>query len=162
MLNQKITTQQFKYDPTNKKIMERIFHALLFESLATLICAPLFAYLMNKSIIDMGILTIAIATIAMSWNFIYNILFDKAQNKYQFSKTPLIRVLHSLLFEFGLIFITIPLAAWWLSISLISAFFMEIGILLFFLPYTIIYNWVYDTFRKFLWIYFQKNRKSNK
>ncbi len=112
---------------------------------------------MNKSIIEMGILTIIIATIAMLWNFIYNILFDKAQNKYQFYKTPLIRVLHSVLFELGLVFISIPLAAWWLSISLVSAFFMDMGIILFFLPYTIIYNWVYDTLRKFLWLYFQKD-----
>ncbi len=151
------TQQIIKYNPTDKKIIERIFHALLFESLATLICAPLFAYIMNKSIIEMGILTIIIATIAMLWNFIYNILFDKAQNKYQFYKTPLIRVLHSVLFELGLVFISIPLAAWWLSISLVSAFFMDMGIILFFLPYTIIYNWVYDTLRKFLWLYFQKD-----
>jgi uncharacterized membrane protein len=39
------------------------------------------------------------------------------------------------------------LAAWMLDISLLQAFMVEIGFFLFFLPYTVIYNWMYDTLR---------------
>ncbi|MNO10309.1 Bacterial Transmembrane Pair family protein [compost metagenome] len=43
--------------------------------------------------------------------------------------------------------IGLPLAAWMLNISLLQAFMVEIGFFLFFLPYSVIYNWAYDTLR---------------
>ncbi|MFC0139155.1 chlorhexidine efflux transporter [Erwinia mallotivora] len=39
----------------------------------------------------------------------------------------------------------LPVAAWWLSISLIQAFFLELA--LFFLPCALIFNWCYDALR---------------
>ena len=42
----------------------------------------------------------------------------------------------------------VPLIAWWLSISLWQAFLLDIGVLLFFLPYTYVYHWVYDVVRE--------------
>jgi uncharacterized membrane protein len=41
----------------------------------------------------------------------------------------------------------VPLAAWWLGISLWQAFVLDIGIVLFFLPYTFCFNWTYDHLR---------------
>ncbi|MCY1383930.1 Chlorhexidine efflux transporter [compost metagenome] len=41
----------------------------------------------------------------------------------------------------------VPLAAWWLSIGLVEAFLLDIGLLLFFLPYTLAFNWTYDALR---------------
>jgi uncharacterized membrane protein len=41
----------------------------------------------------------------------------------------------------------VPLAAWWLGISLWAAFLLDIGIVLFFLPYTFLYNLAYDRLR---------------
>ncbi|WP_434778163.1 multidrug/biocide efflux PACE transporter [Neisseria sp. Ec49-e6-T10] len=143
---------QKTYDPTQKTFLERVFHALCFECIATLICAPLFAFIMNKSILSMGILTIMFASIAMIWNIIYTFLFDQIYRKYQLPRTVRTRLIHAVCFEVGLIFILVPLAAWWLSVSLIVAFFMEIGMILFFLPYTVIYNWIYDSTRKHLWV----------
>ncbi|WP_342746335.1 chlorhexidine efflux transporter [Thiomonas intermedia] len=40
-----------------------------------------------------------------------------------------------------------PLAALWLGISLVAAVMLDIGLLLFFLPYTYIYHWAYDSVR---------------
>jgi uncharacterized membrane protein len=50
-------------------------------------------------------------------------------------------------FEFGLVLVTVPLAAVWLDISLWQALVLDAGLLLFFLPYTLVFNWVYDTLR---------------
>jgi uncharacterized membrane protein len=51
------------------------------------------------------------------------------------------------LFEIGLILAVVPLAAWWLDIGLWEAFVLDIGIVLFFLPYTFVFNWTYDHVR---------------
>ncbi|MNG40149.1 Bacterial Transmembrane Pair family protein [compost metagenome] len=41
----------------------------------------------------------------------------------------------------------VPLIAWWLDISLLDAFLLDIGLLILFLPYTMAFNWVYDMVR---------------
>jgi uncharacterized membrane protein len=56
-------------------------------------------------------------------------------------------VAHALGFEGGFILIGLPLAAWMLDITLLKAFMVEIGFFLFFLPYTVVYNWCYDALR---------------
>lgn len=54
------------------------------------------------------------------------------------------RLLHTLGFEGGLIFITIPVISWFLSISILQALLLEAGFLLFFLFYATGFNWFYD------------------
>ena len=63
------------------------------------------------------------------------------------TRTFRIRVLHAFGFEFGLILIVIPLAAWWLSIGLWEAFVLDIALVLFYLPYAFFYNLAYDRSR---------------
>lgn len=140
------------YDATNRSIKERAFHAILFETVALLICAPLFAFLLNRSVSEMGLMTLIIATIAVIWNFIYNAVFDRVTRGFIKERGFIVRMIHAGLFESGLIIITVPLIAWVLKMTLLEALMMDIGILLFFLPYTIIFNWVYDAIRKALWI----------
>ena len=130
-----------------KSVKERFFHALGFEVLAIAICAPLGAWLLGYSLGHMGALTLMISLIAMSWNMVFNALFDRAQRRIGFERTLLARAIHSVLFEIGLILAVVPLAAWWLGIGLWQAFVLDIGIVLFFLPYTFIFNWTYDQVR---------------
>ncbi len=40
---------------------------------------------------------------------------------------------------------------WWLGIGLWEALTLDIGLILFYLPYTYIYSLVYDTLRKNFW-----------
>ena len=42
----------------------------------------------------------------------------------------------------------VPLIAAWMNISLLQAFMLDIGVLLFFLPYTYVYHWGYDVLRE--------------
>lgn len=130
-----------------KSLTERIGHALVFEAIALLICAPLFSWLMGTTLGAMGALTLAVSLIAMLWNVVYNALFDRLQRRLQFQRGVGVRVIHASVFEAGLILVTIPLAAVWLGISLWSAFLLDLGLLLFFLPYTVVFNAVYDTLR---------------
>ncbi|QLF92562.1 multidrug/biocide efflux PACE transporter [Pseudomonas sp. ABC1] len=123
---------------------ERVVHALSFEILAVLISAPALAWLLDKPLAHMGALTLMFSSIAMLWNMQFNWLFDRAQRRLGFERGWWARLSHALLFELGLIGILVPLAAWWLSISLVEAFFLDIGLILFFLPYTMAFNWAYD------------------
>jgi len=130
-----------------KSVKERFFHALGFEVLAIAICAPLGAWLLDYSLAHMGLLTLMISLIAMSWNMLFNALFDRAQRRMGFRRTLVARAVHSVLFEIGLLLAVVPLAAWWLGIGLWQAFVLDIGIVLFFLPYTFVFNWTYDHVR---------------
>lgn len=130
-----------------KSVKERFFHALGFEVLAIAICAPLGTWLLGYSLAHMGLLTLMISLIAMAWNMVFNAVFDRAQRRIGFRRNLMARAVHSVLFEIGLILAVVPLAAWWLDIGLWQAFVLDIGIVLFFLPYTFAFNWSYDQLR---------------
>ena len=132
----------------NKSITERIFQAIGFECLAILICTPLLAWIMQKPLLDMGAVTVLIAVLALAWNVLFNGLFDRALKRLSLGHNAWTRVIHALLFEGGLIMMGVPLIAWWLSVSLWQAFLLDIGVLLFFLPYTYVYHWGYDVLRE--------------
>jgi uncharacterized membrane protein len=59
-----------------------------------------------------------------------------------------VRAFHALGFESGFIVIGVSIVAYVLNVSLLQAFTLEIGFFLFFLPYTMFYNWAYDTLRE--------------
>ncbi|MEG3134939.1 multidrug/biocide efflux PACE transporter [Rouxiella sp. T17] len=131
-----------------KSLPERIFHAVGYEIIALLICAPVAAWAMNKPIFDMGVLSILLSTAAMIWNVVYNSLFDHFWPVNKVKRTLPIRIAHALGFEGGFILLGLPIAAGWLQIGLLEAFVLELGFFLFFLPYTLIYNWLYDILRQ--------------
>ncbi len=132
---------------TPKKLIERIFHASLYEVIALLLCTPLFAWLMNQPMMAMGALNLMISAIAMLWNMLFNALYDRMLKRWQWRKTPALRIAHGVCFEGGLALLVLPLSAWWLNISLMAALALDIGLLLFFLPYTVLFNWLYDIAR---------------
>ncbi|WP_298018453.1 multidrug/biocide efflux PACE transporter [uncultured Castellaniella sp.] len=132
----------------HRSLSERIFHALAFEVLAIGISAPLAAWITGHSALDMGVMTAAIATIAVTWNMIYNWLFDRLQSRLGFDRTYWVRVGHACGFEGGLIIIAIPFVAWWLGISMWQALLLDIGFVLFYLPYGFLFNLGYDKIRQ--------------
>lgn len=131
-----------------RKLPERIFHAVCFEGIATAILAPTAAYLMQRSVLEMGGLTIILATTAMVWNIIYNAIFDRLWPVTRVTRTAKIRAFHALGFECGFIVIGVSIVSVVLGVTLMQALTLEIGFFLFFLPYTMLYNWVYDMLRE--------------
>ena len=131
----------------NKSFKERIFHAVIFEVTANVIIALSLAWLMNVSLLQSGSLSVISALTATVWNFVFNKLFDALQKKHQFQRTFLVRAIHAVGFETGLIISLIPVAMFMLNLTIAEAFFVEIGLVLFFLPYTMLFNWLYDYLR---------------
>ncbi|XXD08290.1 multidrug/biocide efflux PACE transporter [Klebsiella sp. R445] len=131
-----------------KTLTERVIHAVSFEGLATLILAPTAAWLMQRSVVEMGGLSILLATLAMIWNLIYNAVFDRLWPVSRVVRTLRVRALHAIGFESGFIIIGVTAVALILGVSLVQAFMLEIGFMLFFLPYTMLFNWLWDTLRE--------------
>jgi uncharacterized membrane protein len=130
-----------------KSIAERIFHAMLFESIAIALTSAALVWLMGKPLSQAGGLAVAISSIAMLWNMLFNAAFDRAQSRMGFQRTIGVRIIHALLFEIGLTVAVVPVAAWALQISLLRALVLDIGVLIFFLFYTFVFNWCYDIIR---------------
>ena len=141
----------------DKSFRERIFHAVIFEVTANIIIALSLAWLMNVSVLQSGSLSVISALTATAWNFVFIKFFDALQKKYQFERTVLVRALHAACFEAGLIITLIPVAMVMLHLTMTEAFFVEIGLVLFFLPYTMLFNWVYDYLR---WTFVGRKRSA--
>src|SRR5690625_741275 len=129
-----------------RKLGDRIRHALSFEIIALLIVIPLGAWVFDKTMSDIGVLGVVGATMATVWNYFYNWMFDHAMQRWRGTtlKTPLLRLLHAVLFEIGILSLLLPFFAWYLQIGLWEAFLMDISFSVFYLCYALVFNWAYD------------------
>lgn len=95
---------------------------------------------------DIGIVAVVSATIATLWNFVYNYVFDLALRRSSGTtrKTSLVRVLHALMFEAGLLATLMPFIAWYLGVSLWQALVMDVSFALFYVAYALVFNLAYD------------------
>jgi uncharacterized membrane protein len=125
---------------------DRIRHALSFEIIALFIVTPLGAWLFAQPLNEIGIVAVVSATIATGWNYLYNLLFDNALLRFtgHVTKPIAMRVFHAVLFEAGLLLVLLPFIAWYLGISLLEAFAMDISFAAFYLVYAFVFNWAYD------------------
>jgi len=125
---------------------DRIRHTVGFELIGLLIFAPLASLVFGFALHQMGLVGAVASLIAAVWNYVYNIMFDRGMLRFtgQLKKSLPIRVLHAILFEGGLLIVFLPSVAWYLNISLIDAFIMDIAVAGFYMVYALIYNWVYD------------------
>ncbi|WP_108823617.1 PACE efflux transporter [Dysgonomonas sp. Marseille-P4361] len=142
--------------------IERSFHALSYEVVGIILSAPIISFVSGKPMHESGALAVVVSVIAMLWNYLFNVIFDKLQNRYKFKKNLLVRVLHGTCFEVGLILLTAPTIALIFSMTVIDAFFLEAGMLLFFFPYTIVFNWCYDKLRLSLVYHYDKTHPRQK
>ncbi|MBW8301935.1 MAG: PACE efflux transporter [Hydrogenophaga sp.] len=125
---------------------DRIRHAVSFEILALFLVTPLGAWVFSLPLADIGVVSVGSATIAMLWNYVYNIGFDHAMQRLAGStyKSVSIRVMHAVLFEAGLLFVLAPFIAWYLGVGLWHAIVMDVSFSLFYLVYAFVFNWSYD------------------
>ena len=125
---------------------DRIRHAISFEIIGLALITPLGAWAFHVPMHDIGVLGVVGATIATLWNYIYNFGFDNIMQRLTGStrKTTLIRILHAVMFEVGLLFVLLPLFAWYISVSLWQAFLMDVSFALFYMGYAFVFNWAYD------------------
>ncbi|WP_344701019.1 PACE efflux transporter [Halomonas cibimaris] len=129
-----------------RTVKDRLRHAISFEIIGLLLVIPLGGWLFAKPMNDIGVIAVVGATIATCWNYAYNLGFDHAMKRLrgEVRKTLLIRVLHAVLFEVGLLMALLPFIAWYLEMSVFHAFQMDISFSLFYVVYAFVFNWAYD------------------
>lgn len=125
---------------------DRIRHAVLFEVIALAFFIPAGAYVFGLPAAKLGVIGVVSATVATLWNFVYNLGFDHAMQRLvgHTRKTLGHRVVHVALFEIGLLVLLLPMIAWYLGISLLQAFLMDLAFVVFYVVYAFAFNLAYD------------------
>ncbi|MDP2024946.1 PACE efflux transporter [Sulfuriferula sp.] len=130
-----------------RSVPDRLRQLLLFEIIGLVLVAPLASWLTGDGIGTLGVLVFAISLIAMAWSGGFNYLFDRielARGGHLSRRGWGVRVLHASLFELGLTLITLPLIVWMLKLPVIEALLLNVGFIVFYLLYALLFNRAYD------------------
>lgn len=125
---------------------DRVRHALFFEIIGLILVIPLGALVFSMPMHDIGVVGLVSATIAMAWNYVFNLGFDTVLQRTIGTtlKSVRLRIVHAVLFELGPLIVLMPFIAWYLGITLIHALVMDISFALLYMGYAFVFNLAYD------------------
>ncbi len=130
------------------QVRERIFHMVLFELVALVLMAGLAILLLSEhDPFSLTGLAVSLSLIAMGWNYLFNLGFDRIFGDDRINRSLWMRIGHGIAFEAGLIVVTLPMMMWVLEVDFFTALMLDLGAILFFLIYAILFNWAYDLVR---------------
>jgi len=123
----------------------RVLQAILYEVFAIAFVGPILSVAFDKPPTSTLALAFVLSSIALAWNYVFNAIFERWESRQTVRGRSLTRrVVHGTGFEGGLAVMLIPVMALWLDISLLSAFFANLGLLVFFFVYAIAFTWAFD------------------
>lgn len=126
-------------------IKRKVVYITLYEIIAITMSTTGLALLSGAGMGHASVAAIAASAIAVIWNLVYNTLFERWEARQaKRGRSVLRRVAHAIGFEGGLVITLVPLFAWWLEISLWQAFVLDLGLIVFFLVYTFVFNLAFD------------------
>jgi len=137
--------------------VERVFQSVLFEVLALIMSITGLVIFTNHDINSLSGTMIVVASMAMIWNYSFNYIFDLYFKGEKTKRSFRLRIMHVLLFETGLLVLTVPVMAYILGLSLWEAFWMDLGVTIFITIYAFVFNLTYDHLRVLI-----INRRVNK
>ncbi|CAI0907057.1 PACE efflux transporter [Serratia entomophila] len=126
-------------------VKRKLVYVTAYEIIGMTISALGLALLSGHAPSSTGPLAVVITSIAVSWNFIYNYLFEGWESR-QASRTRTLkrRVLHAVGFQLTLVVFLIPLIAWWMGITLWQALLLDMALIVIIPCYTFLFNWAFD------------------
>ena len=123
----------------------KIVYAVSFETLGALLASAALMLMSEASASSSLVLSLLTATIALSWSFVFNTIFEAWEARQPVKGRSLRRrTVHALLFEGGLVLICIPVMAWWLQVGYLEALVYEAGLIALFIVYTYAFTWGFD------------------
>jgi uncharacterized membrane protein len=123
----------------------RILQAVLYEFGAVALVAPTLGLVFGESAASSLSLAVVLSTVALAWNYVFNALFERWEARQSVrGRSWWRRLVHGVGFEGGLATLLVPLMAWWLQISMFEALLAELGFLVLFFIYAIVYTWSFD------------------
>ncbi|HCB3598437.1 TPA: PACE efflux transporter [Serratia marcescens] len=126
-------------------VKRKLVYVTAYELIGMTISALGLALLSGHAPSSTGPLAVVITTLAVSWNFIYNSLFEWWESR-QLSRTRTLkrRILHAVGFQLTLVVYLIPLIAWWMGITLWQALLLDMALIVIIPCYTFLFNWAFD------------------
>jgi len=125
-------------------LRRRIVYVTLYELIAIAATSIGLAVFSDSSVERAGVAAVVSSAVAVAWNVVFNTLFERWEARQSVRGRSLARrAAHAIGFEGGLVVTLVPFFAWWLDISLWQAFVLDLGLLMFFLVYTFVFNWVF-------------------
>ncbi|KAF1046299.1 PACE efflux transporter [Xylophilus sp.] len=125
--------------------LRRVVYVTLYEGIAIIVTSFALAAFAVQGLAHAGALSVMASAIAVVWNLVFNALFERWEARQAVRGRSLRRrVAHAIGFEGGLIFFLVPVIAWWLGIGLWQALLTDLGLVVFFLVYTFVFNWAFD------------------
>ncbi len=126
-------------------LTRRIVQAVLYEAIAIAFVGPVLSFAFDKPQASTFGLAVVLSTIALAWNYAFNWIFERWESRQAVGGRSLARRLaHGVGFEGGLTIILIPVMSLWLDISMVAAFLANLGLLVFFFVYAIVFTWGFD------------------
>lgn len=125
--------------------LRRVVYVGLYELIAIVAATAGLAAMTGQGAGHSSAVAAASSAIAIGWNVVWNHVFERWEAR-QATRGRSVgrRIAHAVGMEGGLVFMLVPLFAWWFNVSLWEALVMDIGLLLFFLCYTFVFNWAFD------------------
>lgn len=123
----------------------KVTYVASYEAIAFLFGTLGFLSFSDSSLERAGALAVFASIFAVSWNFVYNALFERWEaSRLTRGRSFGRRVLHAVGFELGFLVVLMPVAAWWLDISYLRSFMLNLGLNIFFFVYTFAFTWAFD------------------
>lgn len=127
--------------PRNRRILQ----AILYEVFAIAFVGPLLSVAFTKPAASTFALAVVLSTIALTWNYVFNWIFERWESRQTVRGRSFARRLaHGVGFEGGLAVLLIPVMSLGLGISPLEAFVANLGLLAFFFVYAIVFTWAFD------------------
>lgn len=123
----------------------RVLYVTLYELIAIVVATHGLAVLTGQGAAHSGMASVVASAIAVVWNVLFNWAFERWESRQRVrGRNVRRRIAHAIGFEGGLVFMLVPLFAWWFNVRLWEAFVMDLALIVFFLCYTFVFNWVFD------------------
>lgn len=125
-------------------VVRRIVYVSAYEGFAILFSSLIFV-LLGHDETSAGITAVIASAIAVGWNLVFTTVFEwwEARNPVK-GRSVARRIAHAILFEGGLAVVLTPVLALALGVSLTEAFVTNLGLLMYFLVYTYVFNLAFD------------------
>jgi uncharacterized membrane protein len=131
-----------------RSFRDRLRQILLFELGGLLLITPPFAWASGVALIDSAGLLAVLALVAALWNGGFNTAYDwidgrltgRSADRRPFAQ----RCLHAVLFEGGLLMLTLPVLMLWTGLEWWPALLADVGVALAYTVYAFVFNLGYD------------------
>ena len=126
-------------------LKRRVVYITLYEGIAIVVASAGLALMSGQGMGHSGVVAVIASVIAVLWNLTFNALFERWESRQATrGRSVKRRIAHAIGFEGGLVAFLVPVFAWWLNVRLWEALVMDLGLVVFFLIYTFVFNWTFD------------------